>query len=160
MSYQWPIALALHQIGTVVWIGGMFFAHLALRPTVNQLLAPPQRLPLMLGVFERFFPWVWVAVALLWASGLWMFIGLFGGDAGLHVHAMMGIALVMTAIFAFIWVVPFRGLRAAVAAEDWPLAGGRLALIRRLILANLLLGLLTALIGAAGPELLAISAKA
>jgi uncharacterized membrane protein len=153
MSYQWPAALALHQIGTIIWIGGMFFAHVALRPTVNQLLDPPVRLPLMLAVFTRFFPWVWVAIALLWTSGLWVFLGLFGGKAPIHVHVMMGLAAVMTAIFVFIWSVPFRKMGPAVEAEDWAGAGARLGLIRKLILTNLLLGLVTAMTGAAGPHL-------
>jgi uncharacterized membrane protein len=150
MSYQWAAALALHQLGTIVWVGGMFFAHMALRPTANEVLDPPHRLPLLVGVFGRFFPWVWVSIALLWASGLSIFLGLFGGRAGLYVHLMMGIASVMTLLFLFIWFVPYRRLKTAVAASDWPAGGEHVAGIRRIILTNLLLGLATAVLGAAG----------
>ena len=122
MTYQWALALALHQLSTIIWVGGMFFAHVALRPTVNELLEPPLRLPLMARVLGRFFTWVWVAIALLWVSGLWVFLGVFGGKAGLHVHAMMGIAAIMTALFIFIQLVPFRRMKTAVAASDWPAA--------------------------------------
>jgi uncharacterized membrane protein len=150
MSYQWAVTLALHQLGTVVWIGGMFFAHMALRPAAAELLSPPQRLPLLLRVFDRFFPWVWVSLLLLWGSGLWMYFGLLGGGAGLYVHLMMGIAFLMTLLFLFIWYVPYRGLSAAVAAGDWPSAAPQLATIRRVILTNLILGLVTAIVGAGG----------
>lgn len=26
------VAITLHLLGTIVWVGGMFFAHMALRP--------------------------------------------------------------------------------------------------------------------------------
>ena len=153
MSYQWALALALHQLGTIVWIGGMFFAHVAVRPAIGELLDPPQRLPLMLRVFGRFFVWVWASIFLLWASGLWIFLGLYGGKAGLHVHLMMGLAALMTFIFLLIWFLPYRKMKEAVAAQDWPTAAKRLALIRGLVLTNLLLGLATAVSGVAGPKL-------
>lgn len=153
MSYQWPLALALHQLGTLIWIGGMFFAHFVLRPAATSRLGPPERLPLMLAVFDRFFPLVWASIVLLWGSGLWLFLGLAGGKVGVHVHAMMGLAALMTLIFTYIWFLPYRALGRAVAQADWPTAGGRLALIRRLIATNLTLGVVTALLGAAGPAL-------
>ena len=152
MSYQWALALALHQLGTIIWVGGMFFAHIALRPAAGELLEPSQRLPLMLRVFDRFFRWVWAAIILLWASGLWIFLSLYGGKAGLHVHLMMGVAALMTSLFLVIWFSPYRKMRAAVAAEDWPGAAKCLARIRIIILANLLLGLVTAVLGVAGPK--------
>lgn len=153
MSYQWALALAMHQLGTVIWIGGMFFAHVALRPAVGEVLEPPQRLQLMLRVFSRFFYWVWGAIVVLWVSGLWVFLSLYGGKAGLHVHLMMGIAGLMSALFLIIWFLPFRKMKAAVAAEDWPGAARRLKSIRGLMLANLLLGVVTAVLGAAGSKL-------
>ncbi len=155
MSMQWPLALALHQLGTLIWIGGMFFAHFVLRPVANERLAPPERLPLMLAVFDRFFPLVWVAIALLWGSGLWVFLALAGARMGWHVHAMMTLAALMTLIFVYIWFSPYRALARAVAQADWPAAAAHLALIRRLIATNLTLGLVTALLGAAGPTLIA-----
>ena len=52
------IALALHVLAITVWVGGMFFAYMVLRPIAASQLQPPQRLPLWQGVFSRFFPWV------------------------------------------------------------------------------------------------------
>jgi uncharacterized membrane protein len=153
LNATWALAIALHQLGTIIWIGGMFFAHVALRPAVNELLDPPQRFPLMLSILGRFFRWVWVAILLLWGSGLWIFLGLYEGKAGLYVHAMMGIAGLMTVFYLFLWSVPYRRMRAAVAAEDWAAAAARLGMVRPIILVNLILGLVTAAIGAAGPKL-------
>ena len=153
MQYQWALALALHQLGAIVWVGGMFFAHMALRPASSELLAPPQRLPLMLRVFDRFFLWVWGSILVLWASGLWIFLGLFAGKVGLHVHLMMGLASLMTVLFVFLWFVPYRRMKAFVEAEDWQGAAGRLSVIRTIILVNLMLGLVTAVLGVTGPKL-------
>jgi len=41
----WGLVLALHILGAVVWVGGMFFALLVLRPGLS-VLAPAQRLEL------------------------------------------------------------------------------------------------------------------
>ncbi|RLW71843.1 MAG: hypothetical protein B6D71_00030, partial [gamma proteobacterium symbiont of Stewartia floridana] len=66
------IALTLHLLAVIVWVGGMFFAHVILRPVLNQQLEPHQRLPLLLKVFDGFFPWVWASVITILASGYWM----------------------------------------------------------------------------------------
>src|SRR5438105_2867776 len=58
------IALWLHLLGVVVWVGGMFFAYMALRPAAK-LLEPAQRLPLWGATFTHFFPWVWVSIILI-----------------------------------------------------------------------------------------------
>lgn len=150
MTLQLAIAIALHQLATVIWIGGMFFAHFALRQSAQRRLEPPQRLPLLLAVFDRFFVWVWLAVVVLWASGFWIFLGIYDGAMGWHVHVMMALALVMTALFAYIYFVPYRALGQRVGEQDWPGAAARVATIRRIILINLALGLATAMLGSAG----------
>ncbi|HET7256537.1 MAG TPA: hypothetical protein VFJ46_22475, partial [Xanthobacteraceae bacterium] len=82
-------ALALHILGAVVWVGGMFAIYVCLRPALGTL-EPPQRLRLMRVTFQNFFPWVWVAILFLLASGYWMVFKTFGGFAavGVHVHLM------------------------------------------------------------------------
>lgn len=132
----------VHVLATVVWVGGMFFAHQCLRPVVLAQLEGPQRLRLWNGVFGRFFPWVWASVVLLLGSGH-LLIQQFGGFKGLpvHVHVMTGIGYLMAAIFAFIYFVPYARLRRAVAAEDWKAGAAAQDLIRRLVGTNLALGL-------------------
>lgn len=132
----------VHVLATVVWVGGMFFAHLCLRPVALAQLEGPQRLRLWRSVFGRFFPWVWLSVVLLLASGHGL-IHSFGGFKAVpvHVHAMTGIGYLMAAIFAFIYFVPYARLRRAVAAENWKAGAAAQDLIRRLVGTNLVLGL-------------------
>jgi len=62
------IARLLHLLGVVIWVGGMFFAYMTLRPAAAALLEPAQRLPLWQATLSRFFTWVWIAVALIIVS--------------------------------------------------------------------------------------------
>jgi len=144
----------LHMLGIVIWVGGMFFAHQVLRPVAAGQLEPPQRLRLWEGVFKRFFPWVWVCLAVILVSGLIM-IGLMGGmgSVPLYVHGMLGTGLVMMAIFALVFFVYFVRLKQNVAAQDWKAGGESLAKIRQLVGLNLTLGLITIAIATAGAML-------
>lgn len=142
-------AIFLHLLGVVIWVGGMYFAHQMLRPIAADLLEPPQRLPLWAGVFKRFFPVVWIAVALILFSGLYM-IMLLGGFKGiaLSVHAMFGIGLVMMLVFCFVYFIPYGKLVRAVTVQEWKQAGDALATIRKLIGFNLILGLINIAVAA------------
>jgi len=133
----------LHVLGVVVWVGGMFFAYLALRPVAASVLEPPQRLTLWAGVFDKFFPWAWVSVLLILVSGLHMLM-VFGGLAAPH-HAltMLVLGVVMMLIFAHVYFAPYKKLKRAVAGQDWKAGGAALGQIRRLIGINLILGLVT-----------------
>ena len=145
------IAVTLHLLAAVLWVGGMFFAYVCLRPAALAL-APPQRMPLWAGAFARFFPWVWAAVVLLPATGYWMIFNVFGGmgQAGLYIHLMQGLGIVMIAIYLHVFFAPYRRLQRAVAAADFAAAGQQLGEIRRLIAVNLGLGLVTVVVGSAG----------
>ncbi len=146
------LSITLHLLAAVIWVGGMFFAYMALRPVAASLLEPPQRLPLWVGVFGRFFPWVWAAVILLPATGYWLLYARFGGfaSAPLYTHAMQGIGWVMIVIFLLVYFAPYAHLKAAVAARDFPAGAKHLARIRRLVGINTILGLLTIMVAAAG----------
>jgi uncharacterized membrane protein len=132
----------LHVLSTVVWVGGMFFAYLCLRPVAASLLEPPQRLGLWNGVFGRFFPWVWLSVILLLVTGH-AIIQQMGGMAGLpvQIHVMLGVGYVMTAIFVYLYFIPYPRLRRAVADQDWKAGAAALNRIRILVGTNLALGL-------------------
>jgi uncharacterized membrane protein len=133
----------LHVLATVIWVGGMFFAHQCLRPAAIATLEPPQRLPLWRAVFGRFFVWVWAAVIVLILSGQAMILQM-GGMAAvpLHVHVMVGIGYVMAAIYAYLYFMPYAALKRGVAAGNWPAAGAALNRIRVLVGTNLTLGLI------------------
>ena len=142
------IALFLHVISDVIWIGGMFLAYMAVRPAIVEVLEPPQRLKLWTGIFNRFFPWVWAAVTLILATGFVMM-----GQMGVvppYVIAMTAIGVVMSGIFMHIVFAPFARLKRAVAAEDWKAGGAALNQIRMLVGVNLALGLINVAIAILG----------
>ncbi len=142
------VAIALHVLAATIWVGGMFFAHMALRPAAGGLEAAA-RLALWRGVFDRFFPWVWGAVAALLVTGYWMIFE-FGGFAavGARVHLMHAVAWAMMLIYAFIYFVPYRRLGAALDRGE--AAASELARIRRLMTINLTLGLIVVAVAAGG----------
>lgn len=145
------IAITLHMLAAVIWVGGMFFAYMALRPAALELEAP-QRLALWSRTFANFFPWVWGAVVVLPVTGYWMIAKVFGGFAqvGLYIHLMQTIGIVMILIFLHLYFAPYRRLRRAVAASDFASAGEQLAQIRVMVAINLALGLIVIAVAAAG----------
>ncbi len=150
------IALLLHLLAAVVWVGGMFFAYVVLRPVAAAQLEPPARLTLWVGVFKVFFPWVFAAIVTLLLSGYWMVLSFYGGfDAiGMHVHLMMWAGYVMILLFFHVFFAPFKRLKRAVAAADWPAGAKSLAQIRVLIGINLSIGLVVVAIASGGRYLL------
>ncbi|MGO4808547.1 CopD family protein [Cupriavidus sp. 2MCAB6] len=145
-----PVLHFLHIAGVTLWVGGMFFAYVCLRPAAGTLLEPPQRLRLWRAVFARFLAWVWVAVALIAISGISMLAGVGFAAAPRHWHAMSGIGLVMIAIFAYVYFGPYGALRRAVDAQDWKAGGAALGRIRQAVGLNLLLGALTIAVATLG----------
>ncbi len=144
-------AQLVHLLSAVIWVGGMFFAYVVLRPAAVEILGPPERLRLWRRVFERFFKWVWLAVAVLLLSGFFM-IHLYGGLFHVrgHIQLMLGTGLAMMAIYAYLFFVQYPKLGARVAAEEWPQAGATLVTIRKIIAVNLTLGVLTIGIASVG----------
>ena len=146
------VAIALHLLAAVIWVGGMFFAYMALRPAAASLLEPPLRLRLWSQVFTRFFRWVTAAVIVLPATGYWMVFTVFGGMAGigLHIHLMHGIGIAMVLLFGHLYFGPYRRMNLAIEKQDWKDAGARLASIRKIVAANLSLGLIVVIIASSG----------
>lgn len=141
----------VHVLGALVWVGGMFFAYMALRPAAGALLQPPQRLPLWGETFRRFFFWVWVSIAGIVLSGMWMIVSMGGMRAfGLHVDLMIASGVLMMGIFMHVYFAPYGRLVDQVAAEDWLAAGASLGQIRKLVAVNLVLGVLTVAFGTVG----------
>ncbi|WP_369959686.1 CopD family protein [Pseudomonas benzenivorans] len=145
----------LHLLAALIWVGGMFFAWIVLRPAAVSVLEAPARLKLWQEVFRRFFHWVWAAVLILPITGVGMLHLRFAGfeTAPRYVHIMMGLYIAMLALFLRIQALQLPELRRAVAAEDWPSGGAVLGRIRRLVGINLILGLLLVSVAAARPSL-------
>jgi uncharacterized membrane protein len=149
MSAQ--IAFVLHVVFAALWVGGMAFAILALRPALS-VLEPPQRLALMGRVHKRFFLIVWHAMPIVLLSGYWLLFGHYGGFRGVgwHVHLMHLTGLIMAGIYLAIFFGPWRQMRQALAAGHLPGAAAANDRIRLLVTGNLLLGLFTLAIAAWG----------
>lgn len=145
------VCLIAHILAAVVWVGGMFFAVLALRPATATLGVEP-RLALWSRTLGRFFAWVIAAIVLLLASGFALILRVFGGFAriGLYIQLMMGLGIVMMLLFFHVYFAPWRRFRAAVARGDWAEGGRQLNQIRLLVTVNLVLGLITVAIGGSG----------
>jgi uncharacterized membrane protein len=145
---MYGLALTLHILAAIIWIGGMFFAFVALRPALNALLEPAQRLPLWAQIFSRFFAWVWGAIIMLFATGLWIMFQIYGGmgTTPIYVHVMLTLGLIMTLLFSYLFFIPYQKMRRAVQQHDIPVAARQLVYIRRVIDTNLTLGIITTII--------------
>jgi uncharacterized membrane protein len=145
------LGLIFHVLGAIVWVGGMFFAYLVLRPVTAQMEGGA-RLGLWRQVLERFFPWVWASIAALLASGYIMLFWGLGGFAGtgVHVHIMHLLGWIMVLLFLHLFFAPWRRLRRALDAGDNQAAARSLNQIRLIVATNLVLGLVTSAIGASG----------
>ena len=141
----------LHVLGAVVWVGGMAFALLALRPALAGLEAP-QRLAVHEAALGRFFRIVWHVLPILLLTGYALLFGWYGGfvGAGWHIHAMHLAAIIMAAVFVGVVTGPWKEFRAALARGDRPAAAAAIDRVRQLVTVNLGLGLLTVAVAAWG----------
>ena len=145
-------ALALHMLASIIWVGGMFFAYMILRPVAAELLEPPVRLKLWSQVFARFFKWVWAIIITLPATGYFMVFKNWDGFkfVGIDIHLMHGMGLLMFLLFMHMFFAPYRRMNEALAANNFEEAGRRLGQIRGVVAINLTLGLVIGIIASAG----------
>ena len=145
------IAITAHVLAVIVWIGGMFFSLVALRPAMRGMdtLAAARLWCALLG---RFLPWVWAAIVVLLASGIYMVFNSFDGFGQLpwFVQFMMGIGVFMMMLVGHLSFSAFKKLKRAVAAGDAALAAKPLRQIRIVMDVNLILGLAVVVVIMAG----------
>jgi uncharacterized membrane protein len=133
----------LHLLCAVLWVGGMFFAYVVLRPSMTAIEAP-QRMLLHTQVFKKFFLVIWHAMPLIIITGFVMLIlGVGMAAAPWQIHTMLGLGLVMAAVFLAIFFGPYRQFR---RTTDRGRMSSSLDSIRKLIGVNLVLGLLTVIV--------------
>ena len=135
---------ALHLLCAVLWVGGMFFAYVVLRPSLAAIEAP-QRMLLQTQVFKKFFRLIWHAMPLIIITGFVMLFAFGQGMAGApwQIHAMLGLGLLMSAVFLAIVFGPYLQFR---RTTDRNRMVSSLDKIRKLIGVNLVLGLITIVI--------------
>lgn len=145
------IALLLHTLAATLWVGGMFFALVCLRPAAAAL-EPALRVQLMTGAMQRFFPWVLASMLVLLGTGLWMVLAVLGGfrSAGLHVHIMFALGILMMLLALHAYFAPFRRLRQLSAGGHWADAGRNLQQLRLLFTINFVLGLTVVAVASGG----------
>jgi uncharacterized membrane protein len=142
MGHAIEIALFVHLLSVAVWVGGMIFAHFCLRPAIEDL-SPQLRLPLIESVFGRFFNWVGIAIIAILLSGGFLLMQFGGGHATWQLHAMAGLGVIMMLIFGHIRFALFPRIRRAVQAQKWPDGARAVVTMRRLVVVNLVLGVVT-----------------
>jgi uncharacterized membrane protein len=143
----------VHLLSFVVWVGGMFFTLVCLRPALA-VLEGPARLKLMSEVLRRFFDVVGIAIVLMVIAGVAMFYMALhpAADAGVRVqipvawHVMIGLGIVMMALYGHVRSNLFRKLQRAVQAQDAPMGASVLAKIRVWVGINLAIGIVVALV--------------
>lgn len=140
-------AITLHLLAAVVWVGGMFFAFLAARPVLAEL-DTALRARLWVGIFQRFFPWVWACIVTLLVTGFYMASADFDGlaHAPLFVHAMMGFGIFMMLLFGHAYFSAFKKLKRGLAGNDETLMKKAMGQMRLIFGVNLALGLLIVVI--------------
>jgi uncharacterized membrane protein len=144
----WGWVLAVHVLCAVIWVGGMFFAYVVLRPSVA-VLEPVQRIALHTQVFRRFFLLIWHAMPLILLSGFTVLFVFDGGPAhaGWNINVMMLFGLIMSAVFVLIVFGPYARFR---RTTDRATAASCIDRIRRLIGVNLVLGIVTVVVALLG----------
>ena len=137
----------VHLLSVIVWVGGLAFSHLFLRPALSEL-DPPVKARLMLAVLSRFLNAALVLGTLTVLSGG----ALMGSMAK---HAIKGAGplmpweyLLMAVLGVAMWLalghvrfVLYKRLQRAVQGLDWSVANATLGSIRQWVLFNLCLGL-------------------
>src|SRR5271165_2210279 len=139
----WRLLRVLHVLGAVVWVGGMFFAMLIMRPALADLDAQ-RRVDVYRAAFHRFFRLIWLIMPGMLLTGYLMLFGEIGGfaEASWNVHLMHMLGLAMAAVFVAIWFGPYHQFRNG--------QGRAMEMIRAMIVANLVLGLATIVIATVG----------
>jgi uncharacterized membrane protein len=139
----YAVLKALHLLCAVLWVGGMFFAYVVLRPSLAAI-ETSQRMLLHTQVFRKFFLVIWHVMPLIIITGFAM-LGFLGGmaNAPWQIHTMLGLGLLMAAVFLAIFFGPYRKFR---RTTDRSRMASSMDNIRKLIGVNLILGLLTVIV--------------
>jgi len=155
MDNLMPLIQAIHGLAATIWIGGIFFAYMALRPAAVKTLEPIQRLNLWQSTFSHFFRWVWLCIGLLLVTG---YIDLFIRFNGLnHSQTYLTImhitGLLMTSFFLYLYFGLYRNLRQALSNNSIEIAASIMNKMRPVIATNLSLGIFITLVGISGSML-------
>jgi len=125
--------LFLHLFFAIVWVGGMVYSLLFLRPSLREIAQEEQRGKFLKQVFSKFFLAVWLSIIVLFLTGMGLWHGYrkdFSDNSLFHVKLFLFGLMVI--IFTYIYFFLFRR--------------NKLSHIPNLIGVNLLLSILILLI--------------
>ncbi|MDR1854867.1 MAG: CopD family protein [Azoarcus sp.] len=117
------LALFLHLVGVVLWVGGMAFIRVCL---ISPALTGAQ----WAEALERFFPLAWMSIALIVVSGGFMLSVTGAANAPWAWLAMSVLGTAMIIVFASIRFGPWVELRVALARGGLAQAQARAAIAR------------------------------
>lgn len=125
--------LFLHIFFAMVWIGGMAYSLLFLKPSLKEILQEEQKQRFLNSVFSRFFLGVWLSIIVLFITGM----GLWHGyrkdfSENLLFHLKLFLFALMTMVFIYIYFFLFRR--------------GKISQVPNLVAVNLFLGILVLMI--------------
>ena len=144
------VALPLHILAIVVWLGGLFCMSVMVSPAGRDLDATAiafhwQR------VLARFFTWAWIALLLIVATGIALVQYRFGGFShmpALH-RANTAIGVPAIALFVYVFLIPWQRYRRSIVKSEWSLAGRILGHVRIVLAAILVLGIAASVVSIA-----------
>ena len=138
MNYLVWLVTAIHLLCVVLWVGGMAFLLLTLRPSANAI-DPAARLVLQGAVFRRFFRTIWQVMPMAIVSGLLLLILLYSHQKmPWEVMVMQTGGVLMAALFIGTVLVPNKRFQAKLAAGTATAEDA--APVRRLIWLSLAIG--------------------
>ncbi len=101
--------LFIHILFAMVWIGGMVFNLLFLHPAMRDVKPEETRTTLALRVLKRFFLGVWLSIAVLFITGMWMWHSVrIDFNTNVLFHIKLFIYGVMVLNFSYIYFYLLR----------------------------------------------------
>ena len=147
------VAQALHQLGAVILVGGLFFLLFVLRPVSKATLGVEKRQQLFQHVFRYMLRWQWLALALLWVGGVGQISGLGRPPGAASLLAMVVGGALVTLLTLGAQAASYFLLSERMEDERWGKAAVISSRVRMIMAVNLLLCLILVFFGAAGPML-------
>jgi uncharacterized membrane protein len=145
------VAFPIHILAAIVLLGGLFFASVAVRPSMRGL-GTDAALMLWHRMLSRFFAWAGISVLLILATGIGMVFLKFGGFSGVPaIHrGNMAIGIPAIALSVYVYFGPWRRYCETVARRDWAAAQKNIARLRVVMVIILVLGLVASAVSAVG----------
>lgn len=145
------VVLPLHILATIILFGSLFLLCVVLQPS-----APSMEKAIALSfwhrILSRFFVWGSLSMMLILITGIAIVFLKFGGPAGIpRIHrANMMIGIPAIALFWYLYLVPWREFRRAVASSDWTDAEKSIRRVRITMAIILTLGLIASAVSVVG----------